>query len=128
MHCAARVISGIKRYESITEVLIKLHWLPFPKRIEYKIILLTFKSLNGLGPTYLSNLLEQYILARSLRTCDENLLVIPKSRLKSYGDRSFAFAAPSLWNSLPSNLRNVKNIDTFKGMLKTYLFKQSYGV
>ena len=128
MHCAARVISGMKCYELITEVLIKLHWLPIPKRIEYKIILLTFKSLNSLGPTYLSDLLEQYIPARSLRSCDENLLVIPKSRLKSYGDRSFAFAAPSLWNSLPSNLRNVKNIDTFKGMLKTYLFKESYGV
>ena len=43
----ARVISQTKRYTSITHILNELHWLPINKRCRFKILLLTFKSLNG---------------------------------------------------------------------------------
>ena len=42
-NAAARLISGTKKYASITSILIKLHWLPFIARIEYKILLTVFK-------------------------------------------------------------------------------------
>ena len=42
---AARVISQTKRYTSITPILNELHWLPINKRCQYKLLLLTFKSL-----------------------------------------------------------------------------------
>ena len=34
--------------------------------------------------------------------------------LKSFGDRSFGVAAPTLWNALSTNLRNVSSLFTFK--------------
>ena len=37
------------------------------------------------------------------------------------GDRAFAVAAPSLWNSLPSELRSITCVNSFKVHLKTYL-------
>jgi len=40
--------------------------------------------------------------------------------LKTYGYRSFAVSAPALWNSLPSNIRNIDCLATFKTELKTY--------
>ena len=49
---AARVISQTKRYTSITPILNELHWLPINKRCQFKILLLTFKSLNGCAPVY----------------------------------------------------------------------------
>ncbi|KAL0152338.1 hypothetical protein M9458_052061, partial [Cirrhinus mrigala] len=52
-NAAARLLTGIRRYDHITPVLQSLHWLPVPFRIQFKILLLVFKSLNGLAPEYL---------------------------------------------------------------------------
>ena len=46
---------------------------------------------------------------RSLRSSTERLLKSPRVNLKSAGERSFHFAAPAVWNSLPNNLRNIHN-------------------
>ena len=34
-----------------------LHWLPVKQRIEFKIILFTFKAIHGIAPPYLSELI-----------------------------------------------------------------------
>ena len=49
---AARVVSGSKKYDHITPVLKDLHWLPIRKRIEFKILLLTFKCMQRCAPLY----------------------------------------------------------------------------
>ena len=41
--------------ESITECLKELHWLPIKQRIQYKILTLTHKCINKIGPTYLQH-------------------------------------------------------------------------
>ena len=33
----------------------ELHWLPVEQRINFKILLITYKALNGQAPTYLSD-------------------------------------------------------------------------
>jgi len=48
------------------------------------------------------------------------------ARLKTYGERAFAVAAPKLGNSIPLELRSSSLIDIFKRHLKTYLFKQAF--
>ena len=50
---AARLLTGTRKYDSITPILKELHWLPVAERIHYKILLLTFQSLNNLAPFYL---------------------------------------------------------------------------
>ena len=72
----------------------ELHWLPVEHRIVFKILLLVFKSLNILVPSYISDLLTPYIPSRSLRSSNQSLRVVPRSSQKSYGDRAFAMAAP----------------------------------
>ena len=54
---AIRIITLCERHDNITPHLKALHWLPIHLRIEYKIILLTFKALNGLAPQYIRDLL-----------------------------------------------------------------------
>ena len=41
------------------------------------------------------------------------------------GDRSFMGAAPNLWNNLPLEVRKAPNIDNYKKLLKTFLFKKA---
>ena len=47
--------------------------------------------------------------------------------LLKFGERSFLFSGPKAWNSLPSNLQELTNTDTFKKLLKTHLFKLAFG-
>ena len=107
-------------------VLHKLHWLPVQKRIIFKLLLLCYKSLHGLAPTYLSELLTQYIPKRLLRSSSNYLLTVPKSRKYSFGDRAFSSAAPKLWNNLPLYIKTAESVDIFKSKLKTYLFSSEF--
>ena len=76
---AAWLITGTRRSEHIAPALAALHRLPVTFGIDYKILLLTFKALNGLAPQYLSDLLEPCIPVRRLRTSDMALLEVPWS-------------------------------------------------
>ena len=48
----------------------------------------------------------------------------PKTRTV-FARRSFSVAAPQTWNSLPSDVRSCRTVDTFKRHLKIHLFRQS---
>ena len=119
---AARLVTRSKKHEHITPVLRNLHWLPVHKRISFKILLMTFKTLNGQSPVYISELISRYQPTRTLRSCSCNYLSLTKCSTNSRGDRSFSVASAKLWNSLPLQLRNCKSVSTFKSQLKPYLF------
>ena len=111
----------------VTPILQNLHWLPVNTRIAYKINLLTYKSKAGLSPTYLSDLLYEYVPSRTLRSSSQSLLQLPRRiPSKSYGQRSLSYAAPSLWNNLPQQVRTANNVNIFKSRLKTHLFNAVY--
>ena len=99
-----------------------LHWLPVTFRIEFKILLLVFKALNGLAPLYLAECIPRYVPGRALRSSSADLLVVPKMQLKKYGEAAFCFYGPAAWNKLPLYLRQATTVDSFKAQLKTYLF------
>ena len=125
IQCLQYVLNS-RKFDHITPLLIELRWLPVEQRIIFKILLFTFKVVNGLAPSYLSELLEAYVPRRMLRSFTQLLLHEPKFNLKTYGSRAFSVCAPRLWNSLPLKIRSCDSIDTFKKKLKTHLFKSSY--
>ena len=116
---AARIITRSSRYSHITPVLKELHWLPVQYRVKYKILTHTFKALHDQSPVYIRNMLEIYKPTRNLRSAQQSVtLVKPKSKKVKYGERSFISAAPSLWNSLPANVRDCDTLQCFKRELK----------
>ena len=114
----------------ITPLLRELHWLPVCYRIEYKLILLTFKVLHGMAPDYLRHLISVLPPSRyNLRRNDyyAALLTFPKIRTKkTLADRSFSCAAPRFWNLLPTTIRSTSSLDIFKIRLKTFSFNSSF--
>ena len=128
LNCSAKLIFHGKKYDSVTPLLKKLHWLPMEQSIQFKILLTTFKCLNGKGPGYLTDLLIQHTPHHVLRSSGNSLLTVPRPRLKNYGDKAFAKAAPELWNNLPIDIRSCNSVNSFKKKLKTHLFKQTYGI
>ena len=73
---------------------------------------------------YLSELLHRHVPivpVRSLRSEGKNLLVVPNIK-SANGRRSFSFAAPMIWNSLPEHIRNSCSSTIFRKQLKTHVF------
>ena len=99
LNAAARVIFLSRKADHVTPLLMDLHWLPVEQRINFKILLFAYKIVNGLAPSYLSDMLVPYVPRRALRSGEKLLLCQPSYRLKSYGFRAFSVCAPTLWNS-----------------------------
>ena len=62
---AYRIVYGLKKTSTVNEHLKELHWLKEQERIEFKVILLTFKCLNNLAPSYLTELLQYNNISQS---------------------------------------------------------------
>ena len=124
----ARLVLRRSKTDSATACLRDLHWLPVKYRIHHKILTLTYKSYHSIGRVYLQQMIVKHqAKCEGLRSeQQQGLLVIPRTRSKTFTDRSFAVAAPLLWNALPSNIRTCSDLLTFKKNLKTYLFNQAF--
>ena len=125
-NAAARVVSRVGKYDHITPVLKNLHWLPVEQRVIFKILLLTYKILHDTGPIYLKKFVTCYTPERDLHSSKLMLLVIPNVHLKTYGERTFAYAAAKAWNNLPMSVKECSTIDSFKNKVKTFIKEKNF--
>ena len=112
-NACTRLIFREQKFCHITPLIYELHWLLIKYRIEFKILIITFKILNFLAPTYLSSLISLRLPSNyNLRNSSDNLL--PSYQLfkskATLGDCSFTCAAPKLWNALPFDLRSASTV------------------
>ena len=126
-HFAARILLQRSKFCRIKPVLKELHWLPVRSRIEFKVLLFTYKALNNLAPSYLTSLLSYKSHPRNLRSSKSKTLSRPKSLKIKMGDRAFSVFAPTKWNELPEEIKNAPTLAIFKKRLKTHLFISHFG-
>ena len=73
-NAAARLIFKQLKFSHITPVLYQLHWLAIKYRIEFKILLFTFKAIHGMAPDYICKLISRKSSTRhSLRSTAKEL-------------------------------------------------------
>ena len=87
---------------------------------------LTYKAMNNLTPSYISDLLTPTALVcnRNLRSSENGSLILPKTKTALYTG-SFTFSAPKLWNTFPKSVRLASSLNEFKQMLKSLLHLKS---
>ncbi|KAJ8027536.1 hypothetical protein HOLleu_32703 [Holothuria leucospilota] len=85
---AARIITRSSKFDNITPLLRQLHWLPIKARFHYKILLLTFKTLHGLTPSYLRQLLKDHHSDRAVRSQYTAIPAAPRIKTK-IGEKVF---------------------------------------
>ncbi len=124
-NAAARILTRTRKSEHITPVLRSLHWLPVTFRIDFKVLLLVYKSLNGIGPKYMADMLTEYKPNRPLRSLGSSQLEIPRVHTKQ-GESAFSYYAARSWNQLPEEIKCAKTLATFKSGLKTHLFSCAF--
>ena len=93
--------------------------------INFKLATLTHNTLNSSQPAYLRSLLSYHIPACSLCSSNTNLLSVPRVHT-TFASRGFSVAAPSVWNSLPVDIRACSSPHTFRRLLKTHCFDQAF--
>jgi len=79
-------VTNPRKYDHITPILQKLHWLPVRHRIHFKILLITYTSFTDMAEEYLCELLSIKKSSRKLKSSSQILLQVQMSRLKSYDD------------------------------------------
>ena len=102
---AASLVVMQGKFCRISPVLCQLHWPPVSFRVNFRILLLTFKAIHELAPSYINNLVKIKRLHSKygLRSNDGILLSHPNFKtLKSLGDGAFLASAPKLWNDFTS--------------------------
>lgn len=122
-NAAARLVCRKRKWEHISPVLHDLHWLPVADRLTFKVAIHVFNSIHGLNPPYLYlPALAEVPGRRALRSSDRGDLIVPRSFTATYGPKTFFYSGPKIWNSLPSDLRSIPDLSSFKHKLKFYLF------
>ena len=107
----ARAVYRCSKYSHVTPLLKSLHWLKIRERIIYKAASLTYKCITTSKLDYLTELLT---IQEPGRTRSSKFVTLqrpcnPSSRKIS--DRSFQYAAPVVWSSLPTNMRERSDSD-----------------
>ena len=112
-NACARLLFKEQKFCHVTPLIYELHWLPIRYRIEFKILLITFKILNFVAPSYLSSLISLRLpsIYNLRNSSDKLLLSYPRFKSKAtLHDRSFTCAAPKLWNALPFDIRSATTV------------------
>ncbi len=101
-NAAARLVFNEPKRAHVTPLFVSLHWLPVAARIQFKTLMLAYRTTTGSAPTYFHSLLRIYIPSRSLRSASERCLVVPSQRGSKSLSRTFSFTVPGRWNDLPT--------------------------
>ena len=128
-NAAARVILQLSKFGHITPSFVDLHWLPIKFRVQFKLLLIVYKSLRNQAPDYINDRLSMKIESNySLRSSSQFLLSVPRVNCSTFGGRAFTHAAPVLWNSLSLTIRSRSSTSILKKRLKTFLFKKAFNL
>jgi len=95
------------------------------QRIVYKMAVLMRKAHTTGVPAYLNHHLTLRVATRHTRSAALPLLNLP-SLSTDFARRSFSYATPKIWNSLPIEISSCNLEATFKKHLKTHLYKNCF--
>ena len=127
LNAAARLVTNTDKYDRGLSSLLhdQLHWLNVSERIEYKLAVMIRRCLGDKAPTYLSDycIPVTAVSSRHLRSVNQHQLAVPRCRRITFGHRTFSVAGPMVWNSLPTEFRDLfVGFGVFRRTVKTILF------
>lgn len=98
-----------------------LHWFPVRYRTAFKVLVLVYKSRNGFGSKYISDMLEE---CRLLWSLGSSQLEVPRVKTKHHV--GFSHYAADRMNQLLDDPEYTPIVATFKSKLKTSNFSYAF--
>ena len=105
---SARIITHCSRSSEAIE---QLHWPTLSSRRSYHKTKLVFLCLQSLVPSYFSLYFTRFSNIHNYSTRQSMRLCLPNVK-RNFGKRTFLFTGAEIFNKLPLNIVNSKNIQT----------------
>ena len=97
------------------------------KRVQFKILLYVFKSLQHASPNYISDYFSMHVPARTTRSSsDHNRLAIPIISKTITGEKRFHIAAAMAWNSLSMDIKSATTTSQFESFISMNCFSRYF--
>ena len=125
LNFAARVVSGRRKFDHISDVLSDMQWFTAHNLHLYHALTLLKRVLVTSQPETLSASLVQRRYLRGRTTRQDDMLHVPFIRSES-GRRRFLYSAVTAFNDLPENIRDL-NMRQFKREVKRHLLAHQAG-
>ena len=103
---AARIISGLLKYDHISSRLRSLRWLNVKQRLMVNDAVMMHKCLKGLSPSYLSDKFSTRTIIHDRQKRYTDNLNIPPCKINA-GQRGFYYRGVKIWNKILKFLRDV---------------------
>ena len=111
---AARILTNTKKFDHISPILNELGWLTIEELLNLLDVIMMYKFINGLVPTYLSSkLIYKRSDTQAYNTRLKEHLSLPLCRT-SIAQRNFYYRALKSWNKLSVATRNSSSLVQFK--------------
>lgn len=125
LNSCVRFACNIKRRDHVTPYYANLGWMKIDVRRKFFICCLIYKIISTKSPIYMLEglQLKKNIVTRATRS-DPLEIFIPFCRLE-FLKKSFFIKGPEIWNSLPSQIRQQRNIGLFKKHLWDFFFQNN---
>ena len=108
-HAPDQTVKNILHCDHITPIMQKLHWLPIPAWVTFKLGTPMYNIFSHQAPIDMSSLIRppsNQTRSQGLRSTSHGDMVIPRTN-RNCGKRSFAVAGPTIWNSLVLQLKKL---------------------
>ena len=116
---AAKVADGsARKFDLATPIINRLKWMKIKQKCEHDLCCFIFKMLNGGLPEWFISLPTVAQVTQG-GTRQANNLFIPRMRTE-IGTKAIKVRGPTIWNNLPSHIREFGNFSGFKNALKQY--------
>ena len=100
----------------------RIDWLPTELRHHQSVCALVHNFFENKCPAYMSDMFHP----KSIKVQTRNsILQLSKPSSKASGHKGIAYLAPSIWNELPSDMKLIPNLNTFKHKLKKRFLEKS---
>lgn len=117
-----RILLGCNKYTSIKSMLDCLGWMTIKQRVNFNTIVLIYKIINNLLPNYLTNKINYVKDGHNY-----NLRTNEHFKLKFFNNKknenNLYYKGMQMYNKLPIEIKNAKNIKSFKLNLSPYVKK-----
>ena len=120
-NCAARIILDMPPDAPSIPLFEKLGWLSIYERSHYNKAIILYKSINGLTPTYKTNLFQFNSLENyNVRSVSNNNMLIKRHNTKTF-EKSLQYNGPRIWNPLPQSIKYSSSLPSFKNAISKYI-------
>ena len=119
LNFSARVISGRRKFDHISDVQIGLGWLSAPDLVQYHTLMLAHKVLLHGESEVLATLFWRCRDVRDRQTRQDGALRAPRCRTVC-GQRQFAYRAAKQYNALPTAVTD-RSVQSFRRALQCLL-------